>query len=47
MEDFESIKEDERRAISERKALEIGKMILKERRKFKCIDEVVSVIQQW
>ncbi|KAG2305010.1 hypothetical protein Bca52824_033661 [Brassica carinata] len=46
VEDFESIKEDEERAVCERKALEFGKMLLKERRKFKGIGEVVSAIQQ-
>lgn len=46
VEDFESIREDKERAVCERKALEFGKMLLKERRKFKCIGEVVSAIQQ-
>lgn len=46
VEDFESIKDDKERAVCERKALEFGKMLLKERRKFKCIGEVVSAIQQ-
>ena len=46
VEDFESIKDDKQRAVCERKALEFGKMLLKERRKFKCIGEVVSAIQQ-
>ncbi|KAL1219050.1 Methylthioribose kinase [Cardamine amara subsp. amara] len=46
VEDFESIEEDKRRADCERSALEFGKMLLKERRKFKCIGEVVSAIQQ-
>ncbi|XP_010500532.1 PREDICTED: methylthioribose kinase-like [Camelina sativa] len=46
VEDFESIEEDKQRAVCERSALEFGKMLLKERRKFKCIGEVVSAIQQ-
>lgn len=46
VEDFESIEEDKRRSICERNALEFAKKLLKERRNFKCIDEVVSAIQQ-
>jgi len=46
VEDFISIEEDKRRAICERSALEFAKMLLKERRKFKSIGEVVSAIQQ-
>lgn len=46
VEDFESIEEDKQRAVCERSALEFGKLLLKERRKFKCIGEVVSAIQQ-
>ncbi|CAH8255108.1 unnamed protein product [Arabidopsis lyrata] len=45
VEDFESIEEDKRRAVCERSALEFAKMLLKERRKFTCIGEVVSAIQ--
>ncbi|XP_010556001.1 PREDICTED: methylthioribose kinase [Tarenaya hassleriana] len=46
VEDFESIKDVETRANCERRALDFGKMLLKERRKFKSIGEVVSAIQQ-
>lgn len=46
VEDFESIEEDKQRAVCERNALEFAKMLLKERRKFKSIGEVVSAIQQ-
>lgn len=45
VEDFESIEEDKRRAVCERSALKFAKMLLKERRKFTCIGEVVSAIQ--
>lgn len=44
VEDFELIKEDEEWVVCERKVLEFGKMFFKERRKFKCIGEVVLVI---
>ncbi|GLT98175.1 hypothetical protein SLE2022_156920 [Rubroshorea leprosula] len=46
VEDFESIKDAGRRADCERQALEFAKMLLKERRKFKAITEVVSAIKQ-
>lgn len=46
VEDFESISEPKKRANCERQALNFAKLLLKERRKFKSIDDVVSVIQQ-
>ncbi|GLT51219.1 hypothetical protein SLA2020_246430 [Shorea laevis] len=46
VEDFESIKDAGKRADCERQALEFAKMLLKERRKFKAITEVVSAIKQ-
>ncbi|CAI9101961.1 OLC1v1000136C2 [Oldenlandia corymbosa var. corymbosa] len=46
VEDFESISEAEKRANCERQALNFAKTLLKERRKFKSIDEVISAIQQ-
>ncbi|KAG6761352.1 hypothetical protein POTOM_034567 [Populus tomentosa] len=46
VEDFESIPDASKRAQCERPALDLAKMLLKERRKFQSIDEVVSAIQQ-
>lgn len=45
VEDFESIAEPAKRADCERQALNFAKMLLKERRKFQSIGEVVSAIQ--
>ena len=44
VEDFESIADASKRATCERRALEFAKLILKERRKFQDIAEVVSAI---
>ncbi|RVW61392.1 Methylthioribose kinase [Vitis vinifera] len=46
VEDFESIVDASKRANCERQALVFAKMLLKERRKFQAITEVVSAIQQ-
>ncbi|KAL3638526.1 hypothetical protein CASFOL_017897 [Castilleja foliolosa] len=46
VEDFESIKEASKRAECERKALNFAKTLLKERRKFNSIGEIVSAIEQ-
>ncbi|CDO97137.1 unnamed protein product [Coffea canephora] len=46
VEDFESIAEPEKRANCELQALTFAKLLLKERRRFKSIGEVVSAIQQ-
>ncbi|KAL3651353.1 hypothetical protein CASFOL_004355 [Castilleja foliolosa] len=46
VEDFESIKEASKRAKCERKALNLAKTLLKERRKFDNIGEVVSAIKK-
>ncbi|KAG5238760.1 hypothetical protein OIU76_015231 [Salix suchowensis] len=46
VEDFESITDASKRAQCERPALNLAKMLLKERRNFQSIDEVVSAIQQ-
>lgn len=46
VEDFESIKDVSKRAQCEQQALNMAKMLLKERRKLKTITEVVSTIQQ-
>ncbi|KAL0387046.1 UNVERIFIED_CONTAM: Methylthioribose kinase [Sesamum radiatum] len=45
VEDFESIKEASKRADCERKALNFAKTLLKERKKFHSISEVVSAIE--
>ncbi|KAH7518047.1 hypothetical protein FEM48_Zijuj09G0129100 [Ziziphus jujuba var. spinosa] len=45
VEDFESIADPGKRANCERRALHLAKLLLKERRKFKTIDQVVSVIR--
>ncbi|KAJ4837475.1 hypothetical protein Tsubulata_013188 [Turnera subulata] len=47
VEDFESIADASKRAKCERQALEFAKLLLKERRKFQSITEVVSAIQKW
>ncbi|CAK8573896.1 unnamed protein product [Lathyrus sativus] len=47
IEDLESIADAGKRATCERRALNLAKMILKERRKFKSISEIVSAIQQF
>ncbi|CAK7330009.1 unnamed protein product [Dovyalis caffra] len=46
VEDFESITDSSKRAKCERQALDLAKMLLKERRKFQSIDEVLSSILQ-
>ncbi|KAL8094940.1 hypothetical protein AgCh_036450 [Apium graveolens] len=46
VEDFESINDASRRADCERLALNFAKMLLKERRKFQSISEVVLAIQK-
>ncbi|KAL2477305.1 Methylthioribose kinase [Forsythia ovata] len=46
VEDFESIKEAKKRADCERKALNFAKNLLKERRNYQSINEVVSAIEQ-
>ncbi|XP_074275497.1 methylthioribose kinase-like [Silene latifolia] len=46
VEDFESIVDAGKRADCERKALNLAKMLLKQRRKFVSIDEVISAILQ-
>lgn len=46
VEDFESIAEPAKRADCERKALKFAKRLLKERRQFQSIEEVVSAIEQ-
>ncbi|KAJ9159474.1 hypothetical protein P3X46_024981 [Hevea brasiliensis] len=45
VEDFESIKDASKRAECERQALKIAKLLLKERRRFQSINEVVSAIR--
>ncbi|XP_058769513.1 methylthioribose kinase-like [Vicia villosa] len=47
VEDLESIADAGKRATCERRALNFAKMILKERRKFESISEIVSAIQQF
>ena len=46
VEDFESITDASRRADCERWALEVAKLLLKERRKFHAITEVILAIQK-
>lgn len=46
VEDFESINDAAKRADCERLALNFAKMLLKERRKFQSISEVVLAIQK-
>lgn len=45
VEDFESIKEASKRAECERQALKFAKLLLKERRGFQSINDVVSAIR--
>ncbi|XP_020237094.1 methylthioribose kinase [Cajanus cajan] len=47
VEDFESITDAAKRATCERKALNLAKMLLKDRRKFEGIAEIVSAIRQF
>lgn len=47
VEDFESITDASTRATCERQALNLAKSILKERRKFEGITEVISAIRQF
>ncbi|KAF7811032.1 methylthioribose kinase [Senna tora] len=47
VEDFESITDDSKRAACEHRALDFAKMILKQRKKFEGITEVVSAIGQF
>ncbi|XP_004496934.1 methylthioribose kinase-like [Cicer arietinum] len=47
VEDFESIADAGKRATCERRALDLAKMLLKERRKFEGISEIVSAIKQF
>lgn len=46
VEDFESIKDASKRANCERHALNFAKMLMKERRKFQSIEEVVLAIRE-
>jgi 5-methylthioribose kinase len=46
VEDFESITDASKRAECERRALEMAKLLLKERRKFQAITEVVLAIRK-
>ena len=46
VEDFESITDPGCRADCERRALDFAKMLLKERRKFQGIADVISAIQK-
>ena len=46
VEDFESITDASRRADCERRALKVAKLLLKERRKFHAITEVILAIQK-
>ena len=46
VEDFESITDASRQADCERRALEVAKLLLKERRKFHAITEVILAIQK-
>ncbi|PON58084.1 Methylthioribose kinase [Trema orientale] len=46
VEDFESIADASKRASCERRALELAKLLLKERRKFQNIAEIVSAIRK-
>ena len=47
VEDFESIADAAKRATCERRALDLAKMLLKERRKFEGIAEIISAIRQY
>ncbi|PON74720.1 Methylthioribose kinase [Parasponia andersonii] len=46
VEDFESIADASKRASCERRALELAKLLLKERRKFQNIAEIVSAVRK-
>lgn len=46
VEDFESIKNESRRATCERRALNFAKLLLKERRKFDTMGQVISAIKE-
>ncbi|KAG6515989.1 hypothetical protein ZIOFF_026435 [Zingiber officinale] len=46
VEDFESIADGSQRALCERRALDCAKKLLKERRKFESISQVISVIEE-
>ncbi|RRT59183.1 hypothetical protein B296_00009235 [Ensete ventricosum] len=46
VEDFESIRDETKRALCERRALDCAKTIIKERRKFETISQVISVVQE-
>lgn len=46
VEDFESIADASKRAYCERRALDFAKMLLKERRRFQSINQVISAIQE-
>lgn len=45
VEDFESIADASKRAYCERRALNLAKMLLKERRRFDNIDQVISSVK--
>lgn len=47
VEDFESITDTATRAKCERQALDVAKMIMKERRRFEAITGAVSAIQEF
>lgn len=47
VEDFESITDAAKRASCERKALNLAKMLLKDRTKFEGISQIVSAIRQF
>ncbi|QHO34866.1 E3 ubiquitin-protein ligase [Arachis hypogaea] len=47
VEDFESVADATKRATCEKRALDLAKMILKERRKFEGIAEILSAIRQY
>ena len=46
VEDFESISEPSKRAACERRALELAKLLLKQRRNFTSISQVISAIRK-
>lgn len=46
VEDFESISDPSKRAACERRALQLAKLVLKGRRNFNSIDQVISAIRQ-
>jgi 5-methylthioribose kinase len=47
VEDFESITDAAKRATCEKRALHFAKMLLKERRKFEDISEIISAIRKF